>query len=245
MSPECLKEEFYDEMSDVFSFGVILCQLIARIDADPDSGLHRTSSFGLDYVLFTPCCPPDTPIELLKIAFKCCLLMPSYRPSFDKVSTFLREIAPTMPASPASDRSGRCLSNHFMEMSPANGKEPRLGRSRSDAALKRPKNVPLNIRKLSSTLATSYCRPVVEGIADDESSIAAMEELARDIAKEEPSHNHTNPFVVHERYRTERKIIPRVGGRRRSETKPEPLSEGTLPVKRFVFHSVNMFISLL
>lgn len=122
-----------------------------------------------------------------------------------------------MPSSPSSDRTA---------------KESRLGRSRSDAALKRPKCLALNARKLSNTLATTYCRPVVEGLADDEASIAAMEELARDIAREEPSHGHTNPFVVHERYRTQRKIIPRVDGRRRSETKPEASSEG-MPVKRW------------
>uniref|UniRef100_A0A1I7W7D3 Protein kinase domain-containing protein n=1 Tax=Heterorhabditis bacteriophora TaxID=37862 RepID=A0A1I7W7D3_HETBA len=135
MSPECLKEEFYDEKSDVFSFGVILCQLIARIDADPDSGLHRTSNFGLDYVRFTPCCPLDTPITFLKLAFHSCV----------------------------------------------------------------------------------------------ESSLMAMEELARCVAREDPTFDHTNPFMDHERYRKERKIIPRKSGRRKSETKPERIADKKEP----------------
>uniref|UniRef100_A0A0N5AI48 Protein kinase domain-containing protein n=1 Tax=Syphacia muris TaxID=451379 RepID=A0A0N5AI48_9BILA len=71
MAPECLKEEFYDQNADVFSFGIILCQMIARIDADPEAGMYRTDNFGLDYVRFLAHCPMDTPLELLKLAFQC------------------------------------------------------------------------------------------------------------------------------------------------------------------------------
>ena len=36
MAPECLRGHEYDEKIDVFSFGIVICQTLARIDADPD-----------------------------------------------------------------------------------------------------------------------------------------------------------------------------------------------------------------
>nr|CDJ93183.1 Serine threonine protein kinase-related domain containing protein [Haemonchus contortus] len=212
MSPECLKEEYYDGKSDVFSFGVIMCQLIARIDADPDSGLHRTSNFGLDYVRFTPCCPLDTPISFLKLAFHSCVMDPLERPSFEMIVILLQNVMNVVPSSPSQ-----------LEVRG----ESRLSRSRSDAALKKPAAAVMAARKMSSNYSKTV-RPIIEGESTElENSFLAMERLARDVARDEPTLDHTNPFLDHERFRKERKILPRRGSRRRSETKPERgLSDG-------------------
>lgn len=81
MSPECLKGQWYDQTSDVFSYGIILCELIARIEADPDI-MPRTDSFGMDYIAFADLCPNDTPPAFLRLAFYCCTYDPKSRPTF-------------------------------------------------------------------------------------------------------------------------------------------------------------------
>ncbi|ESP02443.1 hypothetical protein LOTGIDRAFT_138405 [Lottia gigantea] len=70
MAPEVLRGEFYNEMADVFSFGIILCEITARIDADPDV-LPRTVNFGVDYVALAEMVV-YSPLEFLHLAFKCC-----------------------------------------------------------------------------------------------------------------------------------------------------------------------------
>ena len=79
MSPECLKGEYYDQQADIFSFGIIMCELIARVSADPDY-LPRTQNFGVEYKAFSGLCP-QCPPEFLKTTFTCVSIDPNTRPS--------------------------------------------------------------------------------------------------------------------------------------------------------------------
>lgn len=90
MAPEVLRDEPYNEKADIFSYGIILCEIIARIQADPDF-LPRTENFGLDYHTFQHMvgdCPPD----FLQLAFNCCNMDPKLRPSFPDIVMHLEEI---------------------------------------------------------------------------------------------------------------------------------------------------------
>ena len=61
--------DWYDEKADIFSFGIILCEVIGRLDADPDV-LPRTENFGVDYIAFSAVCP-SCPPDFLKLAYSC------------------------------------------------------------------------------------------------------------------------------------------------------------------------------
>uniref|UniRef100_H3DNZ5 dual-specificity kinase n=1 Tax=Tetraodon nigroviridis TaxID=99883 RepID=H3DNZ5_TETNG len=83
MAPEMLRGEVYDEKVDVFAYGIILCEIIARIQADPDI-LPRTEDFGLDVKSFQQMVG-DCPADFLKLAISCCCLNVKVRPSFSVI----------------------------------------------------------------------------------------------------------------------------------------------------------------
>ncbi|RNA20379.1 LIM domain kinase 1 isoform X2, partial [Brachionus plicatilis] len=92
MAPEMLKHQIYDERVDIFSFGIICCEIIGRVQADPDY-LPRTSDFGLNVELFRKkYCEPDCPKQFIKIAIACCELDPEHRPAFAKTHLWLNTI---------------------------------------------------------------------------------------------------------------------------------------------------------
>ncbi|XP_060685845.1 dual specificity testis-specific protein kinase 2 isoform X2 [Hemiscyllium ocellatum] len=94
MAPEVLHSEHYNEKADVFSYGIILCEIIARVQADPDY-LPRTVNFGLDYDAFQNMvgdCPPS----FLQLAFNCCNMDPKLRPSFPEIVKMIEEIMPQL-----------------------------------------------------------------------------------------------------------------------------------------------------
>ncbi|XP_054609318.1 dual specificity testis-specific protein kinase 1 [Dunckerocampus dactyliophorus] len=83
MAPEVLRGEVYNEKVDVFAYGIILCEIIARIQADPDI-LPRTEDFGLDVEAFTQMVG-DCPKDFLDLAILCCNLSAKQRPSFSHI----------------------------------------------------------------------------------------------------------------------------------------------------------------
>ncbi|CAM4520053.1 unnamed protein product [Leuciscus chuanchicus] len=83
MAPEVLRGEHYDEKVDVFAYGIILCEIIGRIQADPDF-LPRTEDFGLDVEAFRQMvgdCPP----HFFNLTVICCSMNPESRPSFTEL----------------------------------------------------------------------------------------------------------------------------------------------------------------
>lgn len=96
MAPEMLRGNKYDEKVDVFSFGIMICEIIGRVQADPDF-MPRTDDFGLNQQQFidTFCIQDGDPCPELfyKIAFLCCQLNPDRRPSFKALAEWFDRLA--------------------------------------------------------------------------------------------------------------------------------------------------------
>ena len=70
-----------------------MCELIGRVDADPDV-LPRTENFGVDYIAFSAMCPTCPP-EFLKMAYNCVKVSSRtcFR-SFDKMEKIVESLNP-------------------------------------------------------------------------------------------------------------------------------------------------------
>ncbi|XP_077097456.1 LIM domain kinase 2 [Siphateles boraxobius] len=85
MAPEMLNGKRYDEKVDIFSFGIVLCEIIGQVYADPEC-LPRTLDFGLNVLKFIEkFLPEHCPPAFFALAVACCDLAPDNRPAFQKL----------------------------------------------------------------------------------------------------------------------------------------------------------------
>ncbi|KAK5638346.1 hypothetical protein RI129_012641 [Pyrocoelia pectoralis] len=92
MAPEMMKGNKYDEKVDIFSFGIVLCEIIGRVQADPDF-LPRSNDFGLNQVAFKEKFCSTCPDSFYKIAFLCTDLNPDCRPPFEVTEVWLESLS--------------------------------------------------------------------------------------------------------------------------------------------------------
>uniref|UniRef100_A0A8C4IQD2 non-specific serine/threonine protein kinase n=1 Tax=Dicentrarchus labrax TaxID=13489 RepID=A0A8C4IQD2_DICLA len=72
MAPEMIRGKSYDERVDIFSFGIMICEIIGRVNADPDY-LPRANDFGLNVAGFLQQYhPPHCPSSFLPLGVLCC-----------------------------------------------------------------------------------------------------------------------------------------------------------------------------
>ncbi|XP_051962832.1 LIM domain kinase 1-like isoform X2 [Xyrauchen texanus] len=92
MAPEMIHGKSYDERVDIFSFGIMLCEIIGRVNADPDY-LPRAMDFGLNVKGFLDdFCPSECPASFFPMAVLCCDLDAEKRPAFTKLEAWLENL---------------------------------------------------------------------------------------------------------------------------------------------------------
>lgn len=114
MSPEILLGDEFDLPTDIFSLGIIFCEIIGRRLADDHHFKRTAPSFGIDadevHSLASPGCPPD----LLQLAIECCAIDPSTRPTTRDILERLRLIEVEVFARPNEDEDSHVGSVKFM-----------------------------------------------------------------------------------------------------------------------------------
>lgn len=88
MSPEVMLGEKYDEKADVYSFGMVLVEIITR-----EKPVERASaSAPYDYEKLKMMTPPSCPYELFKICILCSQFYPINRPTIFEALEMLEQL---------------------------------------------------------------------------------------------------------------------------------------------------------
>ena len=84
MAPEVIRHESYSEKADVYSFAIVLWQLVTRDDPLADlSALQAAAAVALERI--RPSWPHGTPPALMELVQACWHEDPDQRPSFDEI----------------------------------------------------------------------------------------------------------------------------------------------------------------
>ncbi|KAK7440044.1 hypothetical protein VKT23_017295 [Stygiomarasmius scandens] len=101
MSPEILLGEEFDLPTDIYSFGIILCEIVSRTLADDRHFKRAAPTFSIDteevHKLASPGCPPD----LIQLCLDCLSVEPSARPTTRDILERLRIIEAEVLARPS------------------------------------------------------------------------------------------------------------------------------------------------
>ena len=106
MAPEVVFGESYDDRADVFSFGVVLAEIITRRAPGRDGFLMRLprKKFAADVDEVRAAAPADTPASLLECVAQCLAYEPDDRLTADMALAWLNDLVRELPAEAASPR---------------------------------------------------------------------------------------------------------------------------------------------
>jgi len=103
MAPEVMCGDKYDEKADVFSFGMVLVELITR----KKPPLRKPSNgFKFDIEAFRQSAPRDCPQDLIELAILCSEQLPENRPAFKEVLPRLKNLVAELESKPPSAPAG-------------------------------------------------------------------------------------------------------------------------------------------
>ncbi|MGH0149506.1 UNVERIFIED_CONTAM: hypothetical protein FKN15_035003 [Acipenser sinensis] len=136
MAPEMLNGKIYDEKVDIFSFGIVLCEIIGQVYADPEC-LPRTLDFGLNVGMFLEkFVPKDCPPAFFPLAVACCDLIPENRPAFENLEDCFEALALNLELCiPLPAKMGELDHSLYKLHSPPQTRQPENGILAADTSL--------------------------------------------------------------------------------------------------------------
>jgi LIM domain kinase 1 len=124
MSPEILLGEEFDLPTDIFSLGIIFCEIAARHLADDNHFKRSAPSFTLDKDEVSRLAGPECPAAFLALCMDCLQSDPATRPGVREILERLRTIEAEVLARSSQDMQVHVGSVKFMEIG---GKRPGVG----------------------------------------------------------------------------------------------------------------------
>ena len=106
MAPEVILGMEYDGGADVFSFGIVLLEIITREKVSTSLQRSAMDGFELDVNKARAILPPDCPPRFSELAFNCCKYDPAERPLFKEIVKTLNEDLKEFPNN-QPNRGGR------------------------------------------------------------------------------------------------------------------------------------------
>eukprot|EP00011_Vannellida_sp_DIVA3-517-6-12_P014246 CAMPEP_0114616352 /NCGR_PEP_ID=MMETSP0168-20121206/6642_1 /TAXON_ID=95228 ORGANISM="Vannella sp., Strain DIVA3 517/6/12" /NCGR_SAMPLE_ID=MMETSP0168 /ASSEMBLY_ACC=CAM_ASM_000044 /LENGTH=326 /DNA_ID=CAMNT_0001827463 /DNA_START=158 /DNA_END=1137 /DNA_ORIENTATION=- len=97
MAPEVILGMEYDTQADVFSFGIVLFELITRQKVSEALQRSPMDAFDLDQEKTRKLLPADCPKSFSDLAFRCASYEPDNRPDFIEIVKFLMDNVDTTP----------------------------------------------------------------------------------------------------------------------------------------------------
>lgn len=92
MAPEIITGQDYDERVDLFSYGIVLCEIITRRKISRELQRKPEEAFALNPNELFKLIPKDCPEALKQLALKCADYTPENRPSFLTILDILADI---------------------------------------------------------------------------------------------------------------------------------------------------------
>jgi len=102
MAPEVILGMEYDEKADIFSYGIVLFEIITRLNVTKFLQRNPQEAFALNLDKTRSFVPKQCPSEFVDLAVDCCTYEPNDRPNFKRLAQILGDLVKNEPDGPTT-----------------------------------------------------------------------------------------------------------------------------------------------